>query len=69
MNELEETQSFSVAVFLVGVITLGIGLWRGEHPVTVVGGVASAMFYPPMRLARRIREQNMAIILLEIPWA
>jgi hypothetical protein len=58
---------FSCATFLAGIFSLCIGAYRGQQTTAVVGTVARAMFYPAMRLARKIREQNMAIRLLEIP--
>jgi hypothetical protein len=58
---------FAGVTLLVGLGVLGVGVYRGEGLTEIVGTMASFMFYPAMRLARRIREQNMAIMLLEIP--
>jgi hypothetical protein len=58
---------FSCTTFFVGIAALGIGAYNGEKLTASLGMVASAMFYPAMRLARKIREQNVAIRLLEIP--
>jgi hypothetical protein len=58
---------FSCTTFFVGVGVLVAGAYQGQQVIAASGAVASALFYPAMRLARRIREQNMAIRLLEIP--
>jgi hypothetical protein len=58
---------FSCTTFLVGIATLGTGAYNGEALTAGLGTVASVMFYPAMKLAKRIREQNVAIRLLEIP--
>jgi hypothetical protein len=51
----------------VGVGVLIMGAYHGQQVIAASGAVASTLFYPAMRLARRVREQNMAIRLLEIP--
>lgn len=58
---------FAVAFVLVGLSVLGYGLRRGDHIEAITGCVASSLFFPAMSQARKIREQNMAIRLLEIP--
>ena len=58
---------FSVVSFLVGVGVLVVGVIRNQQVIAALGTISAAFFYPAMRLARGIREQNMAIRLLEIP--
>jgi hypothetical protein len=58
---------FSCVTFFVGIVVLGVGAYQGQPIIAASGTVAAALFYPAMRLARGIREQNMAIRLLEIP--
>ena len=58
---------FSCTTFFVGIVALAIGAYHGQTMTASLGTVASVMFYPAMRLAKRIREQNVAIRLLEIP--
>jgi hypothetical protein len=58
---------FSCTTFFVGIAALGVGAYNGERLTASLGTVASVMFYPAMRLAKKIREQNVAIRLLEIP--
>jgi hypothetical protein len=42
-------------------------VFQGQQIIAASGAVATGLFYPAMRLARGIRQQNMAIRLLEIP--
>jgi hypothetical protein len=58
---------FSSATFVIGLVVLGFGAYSGKMLTATLGTVASVMFYPAMRLAKKIREQNLAIRLLEIP--
>ncbi len=58
---------FSCVTFFAGIGSLAVGAYQGQQITAIMGTVASLMFYPAMRLARGIREQNMAIRLLEIP--
>lgn len=57
----------SCATFLVGAGALIMGAYQGQQVIAASGAVAGTLFYPAMRLAKRIREQNIAIRLLEIP--
>jgi hypothetical protein len=58
---------FSCASIFVGLAVLVYGAYRAESVTATLGTVASLMFYPAMRLAKGIRDQNMAIRLMEIP--
>jgi len=58
---------FSSTSFFTGLALLGYGVYNAHPLAAILGTVANVMFYPAMRLARGIREQNMAIRLLEIP--
>jgi hypothetical protein len=58
---------FSCASFFAGLAVLGYGIYHAQSLTAILGTVANLMFYPAMRLARSIRDQNMAIRLLEIP--
>jgi hypothetical protein len=58
---------FTVVTFFAGIAVLVVGAYKGEGVTATMGTAASVMFYPAMRLAKKIREQNLAIMLLEIP--
>lgn len=58
---------FSCTSFFAGISVLGYGAYTGQSLTAILGTVANLMFYPAMRLAKAIRDQNMAIRLLEIP--
>ncbi len=58
---------FSCPTFFVGIGALVTGVYQGQQVIAASGAVATTLFYLAMRLARGIREQNMAIRLLEIP--
>ena len=58
---------FSVITFVAGLVALGFGIYRNQAVTEIVGVAATALFHPAMSRARLIREQNMAIRLLEIP--
>jgi len=57
---------FAVAFVASGLFALVWGAVAGNGIVAVVGTVASVFFYPALAGAREIREDNMAIRLLEI---
>jgi hypothetical protein len=52
---------------LSGVTPLIGGMVRGEGVISLAGGIASALFYPAVRQAGKIRRENIAIRLLERP--
>lgn len=58
---------FSLISFFTGLAVLGYGIYHTQSLTMILGTVANLMFYPAMRLARAIRDQNLAIRLLEIP--
>jgi hypothetical protein len=58
---------FSCTTFFTGLAVLGYGVYNAQSLAAILGAVANIMFYPAMRLAKSIRDQNMAIRLLEIP--
>ena len=58
---------FSSTAFFAGLAPLTYGVFKAESLTAILGTVANVMFYPAMRLAKAIRDQNMAIRLLEIP--
>lgn len=57
---------FAVLFVAAGVFTLIWGAVAGNGVVSVAGVIASVFFYPALAAARSIREDNMAIRLLEI---
>ena len=58
---------FAIAFVLVGLSVLVIGIVNNNNTVSVLGTVASVMFWPAMSAARRTRKENIAIRLLEVP--
>ncbi len=50
-----------------GVAAIAHGIYSSATIETLVGAIGSALFYPAMHLAKRIRQQNIAIRLLEAP--
>jgi hypothetical protein len=52
---------FSFTSFFAGLALLGCGVYNAQSLTAILGTVANLMFYPAMRLARAIRDQNMAI--------
>src|SRR5271165_3094560 len=58
---------FSGAFVVCGLGVLIVSMLKGQDVTAIVGGVASALFYPAIREARKIRDKNMSIRLLEIP--
>lgn len=68
-NRFGEYLLYSIAINMIaiGSAAMIVGMIRGQGLVGLAGGIESALFYPAMRSARRIREQNIAIQLLEIP--
>jgi hypothetical protein len=59
--------AFAIIFVVAGVSVLIFGAKNGEAVATISGAVASALFYPAMASARRIRKENIAIRLLEAP--
>lgn len=57
---------FAVAFVSSGLFALIWAAVAGQSVIAVVGTVASILFYPALAAAREIREDNMAIRLLEI---
>jgi hypothetical protein len=57
---------FAVAFVAGGLFALVWGAVTGGGVVAAVGTIASVLFYPALAAAREIREDNMAIRLLEI---
>lgn len=58
--------SFATVFVTSGAFTLIWGAVTSNAVVSVAGAVASVFFYPALAAARSIREDNMAIRLLEI---
>jgi hypothetical protein len=58
---------FSCTAFFAGLAVLGYGVYSAQSLSAILGTVANVKFYPSMRLAKSIRDHNMAIRLLEIP--
>jgi hypothetical protein len=50
----------------VGITVLIVGTVRGEGLVSLAGSITSGLFWPAFNQARRIREQNLLIRLLEV---
>ncbi len=59
--------SFAVVFVLVGLSVLVLGVINDNDAVSVLGTVASLMFWPSMSAARKTRKENIAIRLLEAP--
>jgi ABC-type multidrug transport system fused ATPase/permease subunit len=58
---------YSTVLVLAGSAALLYGVWA-HQPITMTAGVcSSSLFIPAMHYARRIRKENMAIRLLEVP--
>lgn len=57
---------FATLFVIAGVFTLVWGAVAGNGVVSVAGTVASIFFFPALAAARTIREDNMAIRLIEI---
>lgn len=58
---------FATVVLAVGVFTLIKGVMSGQGMTALAGAISSSLFVPAMSYAKRIRKENMAIRLLEIP--
>jgi len=58
---------FASVVLLVGVVTLVSGIIFGPPLIALTGAVESSLFVPAMAFAKRIRKENLAIRMLEIP--
>jgi Flp pilus assembly protein TadB len=59
--------AFATTFVLCGMIALIAGVVRNQGLVAFAGGIGSALFFPAMHQARRIRRENIAIRLLESP--
>jgi hypothetical protein len=67
-NRTPELLCYGYATFFVasGIFTLIWGAVAGNGVVSVAGVISSVFFYPALAAARSIREDDMAIRLLEI---
>ncbi len=54
-------------VVTVGVGVLIYGVVSGQPVVALAGAISSSLFVPAMAYAKRIRKENIAIRLLEVP--
>jgi len=59
--------AFAIVFVLCGVGVLVIGAIRKDGLVAAAGGISSTLFWPSLSAAMRIRRQNVAIRLLELP--
>jgi hypothetical protein len=59
--------AFAVVFVLVGTVTIVTGLCTGNYAISLIGTVASGLFWPAMSNARQVRRENIAIRLLEGP--
>ena len=59
--------AFSVTFVLLGAFGLTFGMLKGEGTVALAGSIPEALFVPAFIFARRIRSENIAIRLLEVP--
>jgi hypothetical protein len=57
---------FAALFVIAGLFTLVWGAVAGNGVISVAGAVASIFFFPALAAARSIREDNMAIRMLEI---
>ena len=58
---------FALTFVLVGLFVLVYGVLRESTIISVLGTVASSLFWPAMKLARQTRKENIVIRLLEAP--
>lgn len=70
-NRYAETLCYFLsALFAVGgLIALLVGAFRGEGVVALAGAVGAGLFWPALKYAKGIREQNVFLRTLEIPLA
>lgn len=52
---------------VLGIIIIVVGLFRDSAIISLVGCLESSLFWPAMNAARRTRNENIAIRLLELP--
>ena len=52
--------AFAVIFVLTGITTLVVGIVSGQAIVSVAGAVTSCLFWPAIRVAVRIRRENLA---------
>jgi hypothetical protein len=72
---IRENRSWEWLCFLaaIGLILIGIAaivramLVEQETVVTVVGGLANVIFWPALAMGQRVRKENLAVRLLEVP--
>ena len=58
---------FSTFFILIGLTILVFGAYNGETITSLIGLVASGLFWPAMSAARRTRKENIMIRLLAAP--
>lgn len=58
---------FATTFVLLGVFVVVWGAVQNQGLVALAGSVQSALFYPAMASAQRLRRENVAIRLMEIP--
>lgn len=58
---------FASIVVLVGGGALIYGVVSGQAIVAIAGAISSSLFVPAMSYAKKIRKENMAIRMLEVP--
>jgi len=58
---------FATAFVSVGVFAIGSAIYFQQGTVAVAGSVPSALFWPAINIAVKIRRENIAIRLFELP--
>ncbi|WP_420599500.1 hypothetical protein [Neptuniibacter sp.] len=58
---------FAVSFVLVGLGVLIAGITKDDGVTSLLGAIASLVFWPSMSAARRTRKENIALRLLEAP--
>lgn len=58
---------FAILFVVAGLSLIVLGAVRENPIVSLVGSIASILFWPAMASARRTRKENIAIRLLEAP--
>ncbi len=59
--------AFAILFVVIGAFAICWSIVVNVGLATIAGSVSSILFWPAMQMARRIREQNIALRMLEVP--